>query len=159
MTKLFAGHRAAWGIAGSFAVVLLFLFAIDPGASDWVELPLLVLAMVGFGAAQGSPYWRVVYRESPLRRAMTGQTDLDERELALRDRAAGLTYFLLATLTMTGFCLAGVGMALHWWPVTPNGLIALVIPYSLVAFALPVILIEWFEPSGDRAPTLDDDED
>lgn len=156
MKHLVAGHRAAFGIVGSLAVVLLFIAAIQPAPSIATEIMLFVVACVGLNAIQASPYWRVVYRESPLRRAATGETDLDERELGLRDRAAGLTYFLMMTLTMLAFGLLGIGVGAHWWRLSGSGVIALILPYALVAIALPVIMIEWFEPSG-AAPPADED--
>ena len=58
--------RTAILLAGLTALFVTLAF---PETPLWLELVLVALAALGFYAIAGSPYWRIVYRESPLRRA------------------------------------------------------------------------------------------
>jgi hypothetical protein len=159
MRQFVAGHRAMLGIVGLAALVLLFASMAFPDPAYAIEIPLLVAALIGIGGLVGSPYWKLIYKESPLRRAVTGITDLDERELALRDRANGLTYFLFATVNILLLCVGWVLVHHAHLVIDEHGLQAAVIPYAWFAVALPVILLEWFEPSGPATAEPDFDED
>jgi hypothetical protein len=159
MRRFVAGHRAMLGIAGITALALLFASMVFPDPPDAIEIPLLLVALIGIGSLVGSPYWKTVYRESPLRRAVTGITDLDERELALRDRANGLTYFLFATVNIVLLCLGWVLVHLKHLTIDEYGLQGAIIPYGWFAVALPVILLEWFEPSGATTADPEFEED
>ena len=88
-----------------------------------------------------------------------GETELDERELALRDRANGLAYILFAAANMVALSFALPLVRLDRIVLSADTLMAAMIPYAAFAFALPVILVEWFEPSGERAPPMEEDEE
>ena len=157
MKHWIAGHRALLGLFGLAAWIGLFA-SLAMYTSTAVEIALLVMANAGLGALIGSPYWKIVYRESPLRRATSGVTDLDERELELRDRAHGLAYFLFVTVNIV--LLALVSALLHFDRLSGDlaALQAVFLPYCTFAVTLPVILLEWFEPSGAEEPELDEEE-
>ena len=159
MKHWIAGHRALLGLIGLAAWIGLFASLALPGVSTAAEIALLLLALAGLGALVGSPYWRIVYRESPLRRAATGVTDLDERELELRDRAHGLTYFLFATINILLLALGWTLLHINRASLGADMLQAAIIPYGTFAAALPVVLIEWFEPSGPAPAELDEEEE
>ena len=159
MKTFVSGHRAGLGVLGVGSLAGLFLSLAIPSTSTLIEVALLALALFGFGALLGSPYWRIIYRESPLRRAISGETELDERELALRDRANGLAYILFAAANMVALSFALPLVRLDRIVLSADTLMAAMIPYAAFAFALPVILVEWFEPSGERAPPMEEDEE
>jgi hypothetical protein len=162
MTTIFSSHRAGWGLA---AIAAMALFFVQPSgwpeseAGFWLSRALLAaLWLAGQVAIAGSPYWKIFYREAPLKRAITGVSDLDERELALRDRANGLTYYLLVVLSLLLLLGAGAAADIGWVELSGDTLIRAILPYALLALTLPVIMLEWFEPSGDR-PAPADEED
>jgi hypothetical protein len=151
MKLVLTRHRAAFGIIAVLAVTLFFALPRGWPASDAgyfaIRGPLAALWFAGLIAIAGSPYWKIIYREAPLRRAVTGVTDLDERELALRDRAGGLTYYLFFAVNL--MLLVGAGIAADAGLVTleRTGLIGAAMPYAFFGVTLPVIMLEWFEPS------------
>ena len=164
MKNLIARHRAALGIA-AFVAALVFYTLPDVGGDPRVDaaligLQLLAGAIVAAGAwaLLSSPYWAILYRESPLRRARTGASDLDERELALRDRASGLTYYFFVTLNMVLIAAAAVAVGRGWIALDGETLMTAVIPYSWLGLVLPVLMLEYFEPSGDRPAPLEEEE-
>ena len=159
MRQFVAGHRALLGILGVAALVLLCAALAFAEAPRALEAALLLAAAFGLGALVGSPYWKVVYRESPLRRAVTGATDLDERELALRDRANGLTYFLFATVNIVLLAAGAALLGVNHLAIGAHGLQAAIVPYAGFAVTLPVILLEWFEPSGPADVDLVEEEE
>lgn len=158
MKTLISGHRALFGIASVLFLTLLFATLAVPAASTALEIAFVVLAALGVYGIVGSPYWPIIYREAPLKRAMTGVSDLDERELALRDRAAGLTYNLFAAANIIGLALAMSAIRWRWIAVDAGSLAAALAPYCWFAFTLPVIMLEWFEPSGTWAGPVDEEE-
>jgi hypothetical protein len=147
-----------FGLVGLVALALLFVVLAFPAVKTLVELVLVAMAAVGIYAIVGSPYWSIVYRESPLRRAVSGISDLDERELALRDRANGLTYYIFATanVVIIAFCLSGVKW--NWFVLDEDVLLAALLPYGWFAVTLPVIMLEWFEPSGAAPDPVEEKE-
>ena len=153
MKSFIASHRAGLGVAALIALPFYFWLPEDTG-NAWGDVAMAVLDVVMIGiiglggyALYASPYFGILYREAPLRRATTGVTDLDERELALRDRAAGLTYYLFAAANIT--LLFGTAVALRIGSVTLDGqmLTEALIPYAFFSTTLPVLMLEWFEPS------------
>jgi hypothetical protein len=160
MKDWIAGHRALLGLLGLAALIGLFGSLALAATSAIAEVALLLVALAGLAALVGSPYWKIVYKESPLRRAVTGITDLDERELELRDRANGLAYFLFATVNIVLLALAPPLLRLNQVALDIHALQLALVPYALFATALPVILLEAFEPSASagRDP-LDEEEE
>ena len=165
--KIFiASHRAGLGVAALAALPFYFLLPDNTGDA-WGDVATAVgrviailIAVLGGYALYSSPYMGVLYREAPLRRATTGVTDLDERELALRDRAAGLTYNLFATANL--ILLFGTAIGLRTGGLTLSGemLTEAVLPYAFFASTLPVLMLEWFEPSSWlAADAIEDDEE
>ena len=152
MTAIFSRHRAACGIAGLIAFAALFVSLRWPATPTAVELVLAAIAAIGLYGIVRSPYWSIVYREAPLRRASTGATDLDERELAVRDRAHGLTYYLFAAFNIVAIALLWMLLRIDQLVLDENVLQAALFPYAFFAVSLPVIMLEWFDPSGDRPP-------
>jgi hypothetical protein len=159
MTTLISRHRAVLGLAGVAALAGLFFSLAFPATTTAIELLLLAVAILGLYAIVGSPYWSIVYRESPLKRAMTGVSDLDERELALRDRAAGLTYFLFTTINVVALALCWILVGLDKIDLRAPVLQAAIFPYAWFAVTLPVLMMEWFEPSGDAVAAVDREAD
>jgi hypothetical protein len=148
MKRFIGEHRAVLGFIGVAAFAGLFAsFRASPGYTP-LDLGLLVLALLGAVAIGGSPYWKILYRESPLRRPVMGRTDLDERELALRDRAAGLTYSLYAAFNLLVLFAAAELTARDVITLDDGVLYHFFVPYAWFALLLPVIVLEWFEPSG-----------
>lgn len=152
-------HRAVWGILGAIACPCLLLrqtggiFQSVPGGI--IDGVLSLLFVTGMYALQSSPYWHVVFRESPLRREIEGRTDLDERESALRDRANRLTYVLAITILMLFIGALQLVVNMGWYATEGSGLARLILPIGFIFIPLPILVLEWFEPSGD--PTRDDD--
>ena len=165
MRTFIASHRAGLGLAAFPA--LAFYFAFPEATGDpWGDVLAAVTRVVAIGvvivggyALFTSPYARILFREAPLRRATTGGTDLDERELALRDRAAGLTYNVFAAANMT--LLFGTAIVLRFGELTIDGrtLTEAIVPYAFFSMTLPVLMLEWFEPSlWHVQPELEDEE-
>ena len=148
MKRFIGEHRAMLGVIGVAALAGLFAsLRSSPGYTP-LDLGLLVLTLLGALALVGSPYWKILYRESPLRRPVMGRTDLDERELALRDRAAGLTYSLFAAFNMLVLFAAAEMIDRDLITLDDGVLYHVFVPYAWFAASLPVIVLEWFEPSG-----------
>jgi hypothetical protein len=153
MKSFIASHRAGLGVAALIALPLYLWLPEDTGdawgdvAMAVTDVAMIAIVILGGYALFTSPYLGILYREAPLRRATTGVTDLDERELALRDRAAGLTYNLFAAANVT--LLFGTAIALRMGLFTLDGrmLTEAVIPYAFFSTTLPVLMLEWFEPS------------
>lgn len=145
--KFLARHRATLGTVGVIALTSLFVTLAFPQTPVALEAALFAAAFIGLWAIARSPYWKVIYKESPLRRAVTGMTDLDERELALRDRANGLTYYLFATVNLVIIAACSALMQLGKLALDGDMLQAAIFPYAFFAATLPVIMLEWFEPS------------
>jgi hypothetical protein len=169
MKTFIASHRAGLGLAAM--VAWPFYYAVpDETGNAWGDVALSVIAvgmlgvvLLGGWALYSSPYMRVLFREAPLQRAMTGATQLDERELLLRDRAAGLTYNLFAAFNMTVLFVAAIVLDIGNFAIDGDALgdvlIRAVIPYAFFSSTLPVLMLEWFEPSSWLAGgDLEDDE-
>ncbi|QAY77784.1 hypothetical protein [Sphingosinicella sp. BN140058] len=163
MTDVIARHRAA-AILLALAALTALVVVPDRTAPAWgegagiaVNLLLILVALAGASALLTSPYLSILYREAPLKRAITGESELDEREVALRDRAAGMTYYLFATVNLVG--LAAVGLLLKAGAIVLDGdlLLRWMPPYAAFAFALPVLTLEWFEPSSLWARSVEED--
>ena len=120
---------------------------------------MLIVVFAGGWALFTSPYFGILHRESPLRRAVTGVTELDERELALRDRASGLTYYLFVLLNMVAIGVTALAVDQQWILLDGDTLMKAFIPYSYFATALPVLTLEWFEPSSLWAAPIDEEEE
>ena len=159
MRVFVTGHRALLGICGLIALIALFVSLAGPTTPTARELALAVIAFAGLGALVGSPYWKIVYREAPLRAAAGLPSDLDEREHGLRDRAHGLSYHLFATINVLLLALAWVLLDLGKIQLDGDKLRAAIIPYTFFAASLPVILLEWFQPSGPAPAGLELDEE
>lgn len=159
MSHWISGHRAMLGIAGLLAFAALFASLAFPDAATAVEMALAVIALLGLGALIRSPYWKIVYREAPLRSAGGGPTDLDEREHALRDRGHGLAYYLFVTVNIVLLALGWTLLRLGRIEIDADMLQAALFPYGAFAIALPVILLEWFQPSGGGPADADFDLD
>ena len=148
MKRFIGEHRAVLGLIGVAALAGLFAsLRLSPGYTG-LDLGLLVLAVLGVLALVGSPYWKILYRESPLRRTVSGRTDLDERELALRDRAGGLTYSLFAAFNLLVLFAAAEMTDRDLITLDDGVLYHFFVPYGWFAASLPVMVLEWFEPSG-----------
>jgi hypothetical protein len=164
MTRLVARHRAAAGIFALVAILLLCSLPEAPGsagsgiAAIALDVLLVVIAAVGGGAILTSPYHAILYRESPLRRAVSGVSELDERELALRDRASGLTYCLFVLFNMILICAAAFAADRGWIVLDASTLLRALIPYACLASALPVLTLEWFEPSSLWAEPIEEED-
>ena len=164
MKNLIARHRAATGILALVAIVLFHALPEETG-NAWGDVAmatldlLLLVAIAGGWALLTSPYMSILHREAPLKRAITGVSELDERELALRDRANGMTYYLFATVHLVA--LVGLGLLLKYEAVVLEGevLLDLMLPYAYFAIGLPVIMLEWFEPSSLWALPVEDEEE
>ena len=163
MNALFRHHRPAWGLAGLAAFTALLVLPDAPSLSEPAVLAIQsVLGALFIGGTlvlHASPYTRIVYGEAPLKRAMTGVSDLDERELALRDRANGLTYNLFVTVTLLLIMAAVVALDAEWLTIDGRFLLGAFFPYALFAFDLPVLMLEWFEPSHLWAQPIELEED
>jgi hypothetical protein len=159
MNSILSRHRAASGVAGLAALTALFVSVLWPDTPTWAELLLGGAAALGLYGIIRSPYWSIVYREAPLRRAATGVSDLDERELAVRDRAHGLTYYLFAAFNIVGIALLWMLMRIGHLVIDEHLLQATLFPYAFFAATLPVIMLEWFDPSClGQAPGDEEDE-
>jgi hypothetical protein len=165
MKTLIARHRAEVGILALIAVILLHALPEDT-ADRWgdvamatLDLLLILVAIAGAWAVLTSPYMSILYREAPLKRAMTGVSDLDERELALRDRANGMTYYLFAAINMLALMIAAALLQLGWIELEGEVLRDVMLPYAYFAIGLPVLVLEWFEPSSLWAAGVDDEPD
>jgi len=158
---LLGSHRAAAGATSVAAITLLLSLPSGwPEADSWYWLSRAGLAslwLAGLMVLAASPYWKIVYREAPLRQAMTGASDLDERELGLRDRAAGLTYSLLVATSLLLMFIGGLALDAGWIALDGNSLNRAIIPYAFFATCLPIIMMEWFEPSGPAPYVPEDD--
>ena len=169
--KIFiASHRAGLGVAALAALPIYFALPEDTGyawgdvATAFGRVLAIGVAVLGGYALYTSPYMGTLFREAPLQRAMTGTTALDERELLLRDRAAGLTYNLFAVFNMMVLLVAAIVLDIGNFAIDGDALgdvlIRAVIPYAFFSSTLPVLMLEWFEPSawfaGDE---IEDDED
>ena len=165
MRNLIARHRAAAGISAFVALILFHVLPEDTGdergdvAMASLDVLLILAAIAGAWALLTSPYFAILHRESPLRRAVTGTTELDERELALRDRASGLTYYLFVVINMLLVCAAALAIDRGWIVPSGDALMRAFIPYAYFALALPVLTLEWFEPSGLWAAPVDEEEE
>lgn len=161
MTTFFSRHRAVFGLVSVAVTLLFFAQPAEWPASEtgfWMSRLTLGAIWLGCGAAiWSSPYWKIVYREAPLKRALTGISDLDERELALRDRAHGLTYYLFVVANMLLILGAGIAADNGWIQLNGGMLIGTLFPYLYFAVSLPVILLEWFEPSGEMPAPIEDE--
>ena len=158
MRVFVTGHRALLGICGLIGLIALFVSLAVPTTPTALELALAVIAFAGLGALVGSPYWKIVYREAPLR-STSGISDLDEREHALRDRGHGLAYYLFVVFNILLLSLAWVLVGLGKIQLDGDKLRAAIIPYTFFAASLPVILLEWFQPSGPAPAGLELDEE
>jgi hypothetical protein len=165
MSNLIGRHRAAAGIA-AFAALIFFYVLPEETGDAWgdvamasLDVLLILVTIAGAWALLSSPYFRILHRESPLRRAVTGTTDLDERELALRDRASGLTYYLFVLFNMVAICVAALALDQDWIALDGATLMRAFIPYAYFALALPVLTLEWFEPSALWAAPIEEEED
>ncbi|TFI57965.1 hypothetical protein E2493_12270 [Sphingomonas parva] len=165
MTRMIARHRAAAGILALLALVLFYTLPEETGdawgdvAMATLDVLMLLVVIAGGWALFTSPYFNILHRESPLRRAATGITDLDERELALRDRASGLTYNLFVVLNMIAIGALALAIEQAWVVLDGDMLMKAFIPYSYVSLFLPVLTLEWFEPSSLWATPIDDEEE
>jgi hypothetical protein len=159
MINWVAAHRAILGIFGLAAFTGLFVSLACPDTPTWLEAVLLVAALLGLAALLRSPYWKIVYREAPLRSAAGGPTDLDEREHALRDRGHGLAYYLFFVVNILLLALCWFLVRLGRIEIGADALQRALIPYGFFAISLPVILLEWFQPSGAATaePELDEE--
>lgn len=162
MKTPFSRHRAALGLVSVAATPVFFALPTEWPASEsgfWMSRLILTLIWLICGAGiMGSPYWKIVYREAPLKRAITGVSNLDERELALRDRANGLTYYLFAVANMLLIVGVGIAVDLGWLVLNTSLMLGAVIPYFYFAISLPVIMLEWFEPSDDAPHPVEEEE-
>jgi hypothetical protein len=158
MSNWAAGRRAILGVFGLAALTAAFAAFACANAPAWLEIALAAAALLGLGALVGSPYWKIVYREAPLRSAAGGPTDLDEREHALRDRGHGLAYYLFVVVNILLLALCWMLVRIGQLAIGPDLLQAVFFPYAAFAISLPVILLEYFQPSGP-APAGADDED
>jgi hypothetical protein len=148
MKRIVAEHRAVLGLIGTAALAgLAASLTVSPGYT-MLDLVLLVVTVAGLAGLTGSPYWKILHGESPLRRAVTGRTALDERELALRDRASGLTYSLFAALNLLLLFAVAQLSERGLMTVDASLLYHAFVPYAWLSLSLPVIVLEWFEPSG-----------
>ena len=158
MKTFIASHRAGLGVAALIALPFFFLLPDDTG-NAWGDVATAVGRVIAIGIASlggyalyTSPYMGTLFREAPLQRAMTGKTALDERELLLRDRAAGLTYNLFAVFNMMVLFVAAIVLDIGNFAVDGDALgdvlIRAVIPYAFFSSTLPVLMLEWFEPSS-----------
>jgi len=156
MIAFVSRHRAAFGLLSVLA------FAALPVFSEWPVVAIVAVAalfFIGLLGLAGSPYRAILYREGPLQRAMTGVTDLDEREAALRDRANGLTYFLFVVVNLLLIGAAALAARAGWRGLDGDFLTRALISYTYFAVALPVIMLEWFEPSDLWAQPANDEEE
>jgi hypothetical protein len=165
MTKLIARHRAAAGICAFVALILFHALPEETG-DKWGDVVIatfdvltILVVIAGGWALLSSPYFEILHRESPLKRAVTGGTDLDERELALRDRASGLTYYLFVLLNMIVIGGAALATNRHWIVLDADTLMRAFIPYAYLGLALPVLTLEWFEPSSLWAAPIEEEEE
>lgn len=162
MTVFFARHRATLGLVSVIVLPAFFALPAEWPASEsgyWISRTIPALLWVACGAAiWSSPYWKIIYREAPLRRALTGVSDLDERELALRDRANGLTYYLFLVANLLLLLGGGIAADAGWIALSGDTLTGGIMPYAYFAITLPVIMLEWFEPSGPAAEPLEDEQ-
>ena len=162
MKRFFTHHRAALGLLGFLALLVDAALPDPEGAFaiwDIAHMALILAMVVGAAAILTSPYWKILYAEAPLRRAMTGVSDLDERELALRDRANGLTYYLFATANV--LLILGLAFGMKAGLLTAPAadlLLAAVMPYVFFAIGLPVFMLEWFEPSAPAGDAIGEEE-
>jgi hypothetical protein len=150
MNIFLSRHRAAFGSVGLAALGILFISLRWPETPTLIELALVAVTALGLYTIVRSPYWSIIYRESPLRRAATGLTDLDERESAIRDRAHGLTYYLCAAINICAIAILWVLVRLNHLVLDEHLLQGALVPYAFFAVTLPVIMLEWFNPSGDK---------
>ena len=164
MKTLIARHRAAASILALIAIILFYVLPGETGgswgdgAATTVDVLMILVALAAGWAVVTSPYLPIVYREAPLKRAVTGISNLDERELALRDRANGMTYYVFGTLNL--IALVALGVLLERGAIVLQGrtLLEMVVPYACFAFALPVVMLEWFEPSSLWAQPIEEEE-
>jgi hypothetical protein len=154
MRTLIARHRAATGIV-AFAAIALFYTLPEETGDPWgdvamatLDVLLLGLVILGAWAMFTSPYMSILHREAPLKRAMTGVSELDERELALRDRAAGMTYYLFATFNLLAVIVLGLLLKYDAIVLEGDVLLDVMLPYAYFCLFLPVLMLEWFEPSS-----------
>ena len=163
MNALFRHHRPAWGLASLAAFIVVLAMPDAPSLSEPAVLAIQfvfgALFITGTLVLHASPYTKIVYGEAPLKRAMTGVSDLDERELALRDRANGLTYNLFVTVTLLLIMAAVIASDAGWVTIDGGFLLGAFFPYALFAFDLPVLMLEWFEPSHLWAQPVELEED
>jgi hypothetical protein len=159
MSNFFAGHRAMLGIFGVVALAALSAAFAFPEAPAALEAALAIAAVAGLGGLITSPYWKIVYREAPLRSAAGGPTELDEREHALRDRGHGLAYYLFFVVNILLLALCWFLIRLGRIEIDADTLQRALIPYGFFAISLPVILLEWFQPSGPAAAGAEMDEE
>ena len=77
----------------------------------------------------------------------------------MRDRAHGLTYMLFATSNLVALALCWVLVDLDKLTLEADALQASLFPYAWFALTLPVIMLEWFEPSGAAAVEIGEEEE
>jgi hypothetical protein len=165
MRNLIARHRAAIGIVALVAIVLFYALPEETGdpwgdvAMATLDVLLLLLVILGAWALFKSPYMSILHREAPLKRAMTGDTELDEREAALRDRAAGMTYYLFASVNLLAIIALGLLLKYEAIELRGNVLLEVMLPYAYFSLLLPVGMLEWFEPSSLWVVPVDEEEE
>lgn len=153
MKTFIASRRAGLGLAGLLALLLYYFLHVESGDS-WGDLTLsalnvlmIGLAILGGYALATSPYVNILYRSVRPGRATSAAARLDERELALRDRAAGLTYYLFAALNLLLFVGAAIAWEIGLITLEADMLLKAAIPYAYLALSLPVLMLEWSKPS------------
>lgn len=79
MTRILFEHRAVWGLVSVLAMAALVALPSSWPAAEtgfWLSrLTILAFGIAGIVAIGTSPYWKIIYREAPLQRAITGRSD------------------------------------------------------------------------------------
>jgi hypothetical protein len=136
---------ALLGVVGGYA--LLEIYAFRPAAAGenwrwtlWHAFGGGALFWISFGAAN------LVRLFGPRVTAEQGQ--LDERELVLRARAGSLSGYLLSLLAVLGCFYCAFAPAFRLWrPETTLDWTYAGLLVEAFAFALPVLVASWLQPS------------
>jgi hypothetical protein len=146
---------------------------IQPRTLRWTPVFALVALITGYtlmAKAEGSPnriflagcalfysaYMLATFiRVFGPRFMATALNPLDERELAVKNRAYALSGILLVGIAMLGcFYMATQNLPGLWHPHTPNDWIAIGLGLQAAAMLLPTLIASWLEPR--RADDLED---
>ncbi|WP_448580190.1 hypothetical protein [Thermaurantiacus sp.] len=127
-----------------YAALLLGNFGVAVGVPE-PRIAALAVSLLKIAGLLGA---LILFLSSYGQLSQKAEADLDEREVAIRNRAYVLTHQIMVAVLFLGFLWVTLADKLGWWLPGASDAADLITAFGLGSMALPAAILAW----RDRAP-------